>query len=526
MIGHMTSIVVDPPTSKSTQAAPDGASRPASTVTRGSAWGDGPPIVRPVSLTLPRFLLIVVTTTSMLLSILLGAAVPDESVTDDTLALFALGLGLTALVAGAVFGVWAFGRRTTIDGLRWQSFRRARWGGWWSVVWALTPVVALVGFSLIEARTDSLAQASSVLIALVVVRMMSLDALGANMKRVVLDGRRFVRAGALATALADFLVVVIVWTALVQPDLDRDLLRVPTSILPMSVLLAAVFSLAYTKRVERWVLEWWDNRWGCTEQVALEHFDDVALGGTTARFAGRWLLPTAPLRLLVGASYLALAAATAWSGWTVWTLRDGLADTDSLEASLARLDDVANWFLGALLAMQSCHAAWCIAQAWNARRCTLGAPSVLGTSVLFLLGPAIAAWGVFLVDDPNTGAAIVGLGIIVNLACWALSFSLLGRMLRALGKSTNRISAWGAVVALHWVLLFAVRSIALVDDATLFAGLVLAVSMFDAAIFLKAAVHAHLAMSEVNRATVGYQQVRRRPVRRRRSGRSMSLAHA
>ena len=71
-------------------------------------------------------------------------------------------------------------------------------------------------------------------------------------------------------------------------------------------------------------------------------------------------------------------------------------------------------------------------------------------------------------------------------------------------------------MALHWVLLFGVRSIVLVDNSAVFAGLVLAVAAVDVAIFLKAAVHARLAMRDVERAIREFDQVRRRPVTRQR----------
>jgi hypothetical protein len=478
---------------------------------------EGPTIERPPGFTFDRFALVVLTLAVLALSFPLGGMVLDDDISAAALRMLALGLALTSFVAGAVFGVWAFRQRTTIDDLRWRSFRRPMWGGWWSVVWTITPAVALGAFSVIEVQTDSLVWTSSVLLGLITVRMMSLGALGTNMRRVVLDARRWVRAGAVAAAFSDYLLIFIVWATLLEPQLDRDVLMVPASILPLAVLLAAVFSLSYTKRVERWVLEWWDNRWGCTPLDVLNRLDDVvALGGNPGSFAGRRLLPTAPLRLLVLASYLALAATTAWSGWTVWSLRDVLDDADGLVASVDRLDEVSLWFVGALLVMQACHALWCIAQAWNARRCTFGAPRALVTTVLFLLGPAIVAVGVIVVDDAELLALVVAFAVVVNLACWALSFSLLHRMLQVLGRSTGRIGSWASVIALHWVLLFGVRSVVLVDNSAVFAGLVLAVAAVDAAVFLTAAVHAQLAMRDVERATREFDQVRRRPVTRQR----------
>jgi hypothetical protein len=478
---------------------------------------DGPPIERPSALTLNRSVLVVLTLAALAVSLPIGGMILDDDVSATALRLLALALALTSFVAGAAFGMWAFRQRSTIDDLRWQSFRRPGWGGWWSVVWTITPAVALFAFSVIEVQTDGLIWTLGVLLALIAVRMMSLGALGTNMRRVVLDARRWVRVGAVAAAFSDYLLIVIVWATLLEPQLDRDILLVPASILPLAALLAAVFSLSYAKRVERWVLEWWDNRWGCTPRDVLGRLGDVgALGGNPGKFAGRRLLPTAPLRLLVIASYLALAATTAWSGWTVWSLRDDLDDAEGLVASVDRLDGVSLWFVGALLVMQACHALWCIAQAWNARRCTFGAPGALVTTVLFLLGPAIVAVGVVFVDDAELLALVVAFAVVVNLTCWALSFSLLHRMLQALGRSTGRIGSWASVIALHWVLVFGVRSIVLVDNSAVFAVLVLAVAAVDAAIFLKAAVHAQLAMRDVERATREFDQVRRRPVTRQR----------
>jgi hypothetical protein len=478
---------------------------------------EGPTIERPPGFTFDRFALVVLTLAVLALSFPLGGMVLDDDISAAALRMLALALALTSFVSGAVFGVWAFRQRTTIDDLRWRSFRRPMWGGWWSVVWTITPAVALIAFSVIEAQTDRLIGTSGVLLALVAVRILSLGALGTNMRRVVLDARRWVRAGAFATAFSDYLLVVIVWATLLEPQLDRDVLLLPASIIPLGALLAAVFSLSYAKRVERWVLEWWDSRWGCTQRDVLDRLGDVgAIAANPGMFSGRRLLPTAPLRLLVVASYLALAATTAWSGWTVWSLRNEVGDAEGLNASVARLDEVSLWFIEALLVMQACHAMWCIAQAWNARRCTLGTPGALSTAVLFLLAPAIVAVGVVAVDDAESLALVGALAVIVNLACWALSFSLLHRMARALGQSTRRIASWSSVIALHWALLFGVRSIVLVDDSAVFAGLVLAVAVVDAAIVFTAAVYAQLAMRDVERATRDFNQIRRRRVSRQR----------
>lgn len=478
---------------------------------------EAPRIARPSAFTSHRVVLAVLTVAVLGLSLQFGGMVAAADASPGALQTIALALAVTTFAASVAFGAWALRQRTTIDELRWRSFRRPAWGGWWSVVWAATPAGALVAFSVLAAVTDGLLWSAGILVALVAVRAMSLRALGTNMKRVVLGARRWTTAGALSIAIADYLLVVIVWATLIEPQLDRDLLRVPASALPFVVLLSAVFMLGYAKRVERWVLEWWDTRWGCTEQDVMVRLIAVGfLGGKPGRFGGRRLFPTAPLRLLVVLSYVALAATTAWAGWTTWTRREDLGDTDGLSSSLDRLDEVSFGFVAALLVMQACHAAWCIAQAWNARRCTLGAPGILGTAVLFLLAPGIVAAAVAFVDDTAMLALIAAFAVVVNLACWALSFSLLSRMLEALDRSTRRVASWGSVVAMHWVLLFGVRSIVLVDDATVFAGLVLTVAIVDAMIFLAAAVYADRAMRHVEQATRDYEQIRRRPVSRQR----------
>ncbi len=478
---------------------------------------DAPTIERPTPLTFERLILVVVTLATLAVSLLLGGKVGDDSVSDSSLRMLSLALALASFLAGAVFGLWAFRQRAVIDSLRWRSFRRSTWGGWWSVVWTITPAVALIAFSVVERLTDSLTWTSGVLLGLVAVRMISLRALGTNMKRVVLGARRWLKAGALATALADFLVVAVVWAALLEPQLDRDVLRIASSIVALCALLAAGFVLSYAKRVERWVLEWWENRWGCTPQVVVEELGAAGFSGAAPdRFAGRRLLPTAPLRLLVVGSYIAFAATTAWSGWTVWSLSEGLENSEGLTASVGRLDAVSLWFFGALVLTQACHAVWCIAQAWNARRCTLGAPSALGMAALFLFAPAIAGVGVVVVNDDALLALVASFAVVVNLACWALSFSLLDRVLQSLGRPTRHIATWASAIALHWVLVFGVRSIVLVDDSAVFAGLILAVAIVDAAIFLRAAVYAHLAMRHVEQATSNFEQIRRRPVSRQR----------
>ncbi len=478
---------------------------------------DAPQIDRPPALTVDRLGFSLLTVGMLALTVPLAVMVADENTEAASLRLLALALALTAFLAGAVFGIWALRQRTTIDRLRWPAFHRRVWGGWWSVVWMITPLVALVTFSEIEARTDGLVWTTSVLVGLVAVRMMSLRALGTNMKRVVFDARRWTRGGAVATAVADFLLVVVVWAALLEPQVDRDVLEVAASIVPLVVLLAAMFSLSYAKRVERWVIEWWDNRWGFRERDVLGHlFVQRAPGGEPREFDGRRLLPTAPLRMLVVASYTVLAATTAWAGWTVWTQRDALDGADVTIASIGRLEEASLWFVAALALMQVSHAAWYVGQAWNARRCTLAAPGATGTAILFLLAPSIMAIDVIWVDDDMLFALIAGIAVFVNLASWALSFSLLSHMLETLGRPTSRIGPWGTIVALQWVLLSGVNMVVLVDDTSVFAAVALAVASAGALIFISAAVYAQLAMRDVERATHDFDQVRRQRTSRRR----------
>jgi uncharacterized membrane protein (DUF485 family) len=147
--------------------------------------------------------------------------------------------------------------------------------------------------------------------------------------------------------------------------------------------------------------------------------------------------------------------------------------------------------------------------AWNARRCTIAAPSAVGMLLLFIAGPAILVSAFLVSADSGARLTLVGIGLVVNLACWAVSFSVLARTLDVLGRSSELVARWGVVVSLHWLLIFMFRPLERLESDLTSAGVVVAAAFVDAAIFVAASVAAWRAMQHFDRATDEYRQLRR-----------------
>jgi hypothetical protein len=193
----------------------------------------------------------------------------------------------------------------------------------------------------------------------------------------------------------------------------------------------------------------------------------------------------------------------------VWVSRDQLLLATDVDAAIERIGTSAVAFLVALFVVQTTQAVWSMVAAWNARRCTISAPSVIGMLALFLVGPAMLAYGMFVAGDSGDQLTFVGIALLVNLACWALSFSVIAQTLEVLGRSSDFIARWGVTVSLHWVLIFTFRPLERLESDVAYAGVVVAVSLIDAAIFVAASVAAWRAMRHFEVATREYQQVRR-----------------
>jgi hypothetical protein len=128
---------------------------------------------------------------------------------------------------------------------------------------------------------------------------------------------------------------------------------------------------------------------------------------------------------------------------------------------------------------------------------------------LFLAGPAMLAYGMFVTDDSGAQLTLAGIALLLNLACWALSFSVLAQTLDVLGRSSDLIARWGVTVSLHWVLIFVFRPLERLESDGVYAGVVVVISLIDAAIFVASSVAAWRAMQHFEVATREYQQVRR-----------------
>ena len=112
-------------------------------------------------------------------------------------------------------------------------------------------------------------------------------------------------------------------------------------------------------------------------------------------------------------------------------------------------------------------------------------------------------------DEREAQLAFVGVALLLNLACWALSFSGIANTLDVLGRSSDLIGRWGATVSLHWIVIFMIRPLDRLDSDDAYARAVVAILLVDAAIFLASTVAAWRAMRHFDRATAEYRQVRR-----------------
>jgi hypothetical protein len=428
--------------------------------------------------------------------------------TNESLRLAAFIIGVSYVLLHVTFALWTARHRRIIDDFKWRSFRRDAWNGWWATGWVVAPVAAGALFAVMTVVDTDAAGAVAAGIVLLVVRAMMVQSHGTNMGRVVFRARHWLMTWGVSLTVADLFVFGIVVNAFQESEPRRESLALIAGWAPVALVVAGLLQLVHMKRVERWVMEWWDHRFGMTEQDVLNVLSVVRpLGGMADDFSGRRLAPTYLLRFVLMASYAALALAALWSAGTIWAVRDELSAAVDADATFDKIAEAATAFLFALLIMQIVQGLWCVAQAWNAQRCTLDAPNPLGMATLFLLGPAVLVFGIALF--PDAALAITSFALLVNLGCWAFSFGALGQTAQILGRSAQPIMTWSAVVAFHWVLGFVTRPLVLIGDDTVFAGFVALTLIVDAAIWVVASVYAWHAMRGLELAARDYEQIRR-----------------
>lgn len=430
----------------------------------------------------------------------------DDGVTATLPALLVVGYFISVVC----FAWWTHGQRLTIDSLRWRSFRRPTWSGWWAIGWVATPAIALAIAAPIADATPNRLWLAALGLALMVVRVVSLQALGTNMARVVRGAKRWLWLWGILTGIVDVLMVDLAITGVFETPIQSDRLDTLVAWVLPALVLSTIFVVSYMKRVERWVLEWWDHRHGLTDDEVLSVLVSIQHSAHQRNaYAGRRLLPTAPLRIAVFFSYLAAAGGALWTGLDIWDARRDLTLASDVDAAIDNLGISAVAFVAALVAVQTTQGLWSISAVWNARRCTVSAPSVAGMLVLFLFGPAALAFGVLVADDSGTRLTFVGIALLLNLVCWAASFSVIAQTLQVLRRSSELIARWGVTVAMHWVLVFMFRPLERLESDLAYASVAVVVSIIDAGIFIAASFAAWRAMQHFDSATRDYQQVRR-----------------
>jgi hypothetical protein len=468
------------------------------------------PVERPSASSVRRLATVAATVAALALALLFPVLDATEAFSDETTRSLSASLVLGYLVSIAAFAWWSYGQRLTIDAMQWRRSRRPTMTWRWSFGWATTPVVAVgvgVGVSLVTPNRLWLLGFGA---ALVAVRIVLLQALGTSMGQVVRGAKRWLLLWGLVIGVVDVVIVDIAITGVfdtrVEPGRLDDLVA---WLLPLLVT-HALLVFMYMKRVERWVLEFWDHRYGITEQevrVVLQSMQHGSDGPDD--YSGRHLIPTLPFRLAVCISYVAIVGIALWNVVNVRDSRDELLLATDLDAAVARIGSSALAFVLAVCAVQIAQGLWSTVAAWNARRCTIAAPSFVGMLVLFSAGPAVLAYGMLATDEREAQLAFVGVALLLNLACWALSFSGIANTLDVLGRSSDLIGQWGATVSLHWIVIFMFRPLDRLDSDHVYARAVVAILLVDAAIFLASTVVAWRAMRHFDRATAEYRQVRR-----------------
>jgi hypothetical protein len=471
------------------------------------------PIERPPACTARRLLTDTATVAVLALALVMPALSRTDGVANGASSSQSTLLVGAYLLSLACFAWWTHGRRRTIDALRWRSFRRPVWSGWWALGWVLTPVVALAIAIPIANATQSRLWLAALGAALAIARMVLLQALGTNMSRVVRGAKRWLWLWGIVAGVVDLMMIDIAISGVTSTVIDSDRLDILMAwILPLLVM-NTIFVVSYTKRVERWILEWWDNRYGITDDELLTvlHSIEHSAAGPAA-YSGRRLLPTGVFRVAVFGSYLAVAGAALWNGLNIWDAREELTLASDADAAIDNIGISAVAFVVAMLAVQVTQGLWSMVAAWNARRCTVSAPSALGMLLLFVVGPAILAVGFLVSDDPGTELAYAGVALLVNLVCWAASFSVIARTLEVLRRSSELIARWGVTVSMHWVLIFMFRPLEQLENDRTYATVAVVVSVIDATIFIAASFAAWRAMKHFDTATREYRQVRRASV--------------
>lgn len=468
-----------------------------------------PPIDRPPAPSLRRVATVASTVTVLAIALAFPALGNTDSFSDERTRLLSTALVVGHLVSMASFAWWSYAQRRTIDALRWRSFRRPTKSWRWALGWGATPIVAVAVGLAVSSETPNRLWLIALGVALVTVCTMLLQALGTNMARVVLGAKRWLLPWGLVTGLVGVLVVDVAVTGVfdtrVEPGRLDDLVA---WLLPLLVL-QAFFVIAYMKRVERWVLEWWDQRYGISDEEVVAVLQSIEPGDRPERRVRRRLIPTMLFRLAVFGSYLATAGSALWVASDVWAARDDLSLASDVDAAVDRIGSSAVAFVASICAVQIAQALWSMVAAWNARRCTIAAPSVIRMLGLFLAGPAVLAYGIRSTDETGDRLTFVGIALLLNLACWAMSFSVIAKTLHRLGRSSDLVARWGVTVLMHGVVIFMFRPLDRLDGDVVFAEVVVAVALIEAAIFAIAGVAAWRAMRHFDTATSEYRQVRR-----------------
>jgi len=426
---------------------------------------------------------------------------PGETLVEPSV-LRAASLVLVGLYLGGLglFGWWHHRMRRTLHELTGSGPLSLRW----SIGWVLLPAVAApIAYFAVDRNTHGGIIFMGCLVA-ALIRVSMLREMASNVARVAPLLKARAGLWGVAVTWSDVMIIGVGIYGISRPEMVGDQLKIASLNLIFALAMGTSFLLLFTKRAERGALEFWDNKYsnpaaGVTQMIAKIDFSSEDIPINTRR-----LLPLAPIRYLVMVSYWAVAAAALWNGSVIWSLRDELTFSSDPEATVDRLLQSVLIFGAALLVMQFIQGVWSVGQAWNAQRCTLGAPSPLGMAVLFSLGPI----AILLALSLRAPLALVGAAVLLNVVCWGFSFGLLSRTIESLGRSGTSIRTWGAAVSLHWFLGFASAPLSSLDDLS-YASATAVLALLDAAIFIFASIVAWKAMTEFEAATRDHDQVRR-----------------
>lgn len=452
---------------------------------------------------------VVVTLTAMWIYDIANVGPGENTASPSALRAAALVFVVLYLCGLGLFAFWHQLIRHTLHDLT----GRGPIGRSWAAAWVLVPVVAA---PIAYMALDRDAHVGLVVLGCAVVafiRISMLREMASNVARVTQLPNARAGLWGLVLAWADVMAIGVAIYGFSEPDAEGSQLATASLNLIYAVAIGTLFLYVFTKRTERGLMEFWDTRYanltaGVSELLAKIGRESEAIPVNTRR-----LIPLAPVRYLLIASYWAVAAASIWDGAVVWSLRDELTFSSDPESTVDQLNRSILIFVATLLVMQFIQGLWSVGVAWNAQRCTLRAPSPLGMAILFSLGPL----GMLIAASTGAIPMIIGLVVLLNLVCWGFSFGLLSRTIESLGRPSTAIKAWGWAVSLHWLLGYSSWPLALLDDLN-YSYAVVALSLLDAGIFIFASIVAWKAMIEFEAATRDHEQVRR--IRRKRWQRS------